>query len=248
MKLFDWKLNSGKNEVCFLGDLHYGAPNCQVSDIKSCIKQIKNRNIQVMLMGDLVENGTRESVGAGVYEQVMHPSQQIKDVISLLHPIKDQIICSMQGNHEERTFKDSGVGISEVIADSLDCNYSNFMSLVRMKNSNLKYDIFGWHGYGSGQSIPGKLKALTKQAEWIDADIYAMGHTHELYHVTDTKRNIDNVGFTDRMRHFILTGSFLKWDGSYAESRGYKPMKIGCPLVTLDGKKHNIEVDLEWFK
>jgi hypothetical protein len=40
----------------------------------------------------------------------------------------------------------------------------------------------------------------------------------------------------------IDSGSFLNWDGSYAEQMGLPPGHTGCPRIRLDGLRHDVHV------
>jgi len=243
MKVFNYKL---EEKLVPLGDLHAGANNFKKEKFKETIKKIKKINASVILMGDLIENATRTSVGSGVYEQDLNPGEQIEDICKKLDPIKDNILLGVSGNHENRTFKQSGLDISKIIMDYLECDYTPYMAMARLKNKYINYDVFAWHGASGASTIAGKLRPLMEKSTWVDADLYLQGHVHELYHVTDTKRIVVKNEFESRLKHFVLTGSYLGYDDSYAEMKGYRPAKIGSPLITFDLKKHHIGVDLEW--
>lgn len=242
---FNYKLKSGIEHIVPLGDLHHGAINSDTKELKKTIKKIADLDAKVILMGDLIENASKTSVGAGVYEQNLNPSEQISDLIELLQPIKKNILFSIIGNHESRELSE-GIDLSKIISDSLGCDYAKFVGVGRLFNKNVSYDIFAWHGATGAATVPGKLRPLMQKSEWFDADLYLQGHVHELYHVTEIKRFYKDDELVDKLKHFILTGSYLKYDGSYAEQKGLKPCKMGSPLIRLNGKKHEIGVDLEW--
>jgi hypothetical protein len=245
MKKFNYKLKSGIEHIVPLGDMHYGAKNCDVKEFKKTIKKIADLDAKVILMGDLIDNASKTSVGAGVYEQDYNPTEQISNLVELLQPIKKNILFSVIGNHEARELSE-GIDLSKIIADSIGCDYAQYVGVGRLFNKNISYDIFAWHGATGAATVPGKLRPIMQKSEWFDADIYLQGHVHELYHVTEIKRFYDGDDLKDKLKHFVLTGSYLKYDGSYAEQKGLKPCKMGSPLIRLNGKKHEIGVDLEW--
>ena len=45
-----------------------------------------------------------------------------------------------------------------------------------------------------------------------------------------------------KKKHYILTGGFLNWKGSYAETKAYAPLQIGCAKATLSGKKYDVHI------
>jgi len=122
------------------------------------------------------------------------------------------------------------------------------MCICDVEVGKISYRIYTWHGHGSSQMTAGRVKILQRQAETVEADVYAMGHVHELFDTTLPKREVVKGGFEDIFRHYILTGAYLKWDESYAEQNGYRMVKMGSPLLILDNKQKNSTVDLTWCK
>ena len=56
-------------EVLFIGDVHWGSPQCDKPRFLAMIDYALKNRLYVFLMGDLIEMATRHSVGGGVYEQ-----------------------------------------------------------------------------------------------------------------------------------------------------------------------------------
>lgn len=249
MKSYNYKLNKTEHKIVPIGDIHLGSSGCDIELLQQKIRDIKNLNADVLLMGDMIENATKTSPGNGVYSQIMSPMQQVEEIIRLFKPIKKQIIMGVIGNHCVRASVSSGIDLMKVMMDGLDAGdkYAEYTGICRFKNNNTSYDLYAWHGSGGGSTLQGAIRPLRRQAEWINSDILLMGHVHHLYHESELSRRLNVNGvFEDVSKHFVLTGSFMKWDGQYPEMVGYKPMKLGCPLITLNGKKKEVRVDLEW--
>jgi len=66
------KLNvkPGKNyaELLFWGDVHLGYPTCNIEKAKAMLDYALEKKVYVILMGDLLEAGLRDSVGDSVYK------------------------------------------------------------------------------------------------------------------------------------------------------------------------------------
>jgi len=91
---------NGYAEVMFIGDVHFGSPQCDVERfIANLTYALKNR-IYVFLMGDMCEISTRHSVGAGVYEQDKTADEQHEQMVKWLTPLADMglIIGNLRGN------------------------------------------------------------------------------------------------------------------------------------------------------
>lgn len=249
MELFKHSFKSNKPlEIVALGDIHLGSPECDVEMLKTIVQKIKKRKAKVILMGDLIDLGLRDSPGAAVYEQNMPPSKQVKEIVSILSPIKNQIISSVVGNHEYRLSKTSGIDMGELIATSLECNYGKYQCVNSIKLNSQTYNIFSTHGSGSGQTTESRINSFKKYLEQIDTDIIVAGHCHDLADRIFNKRIVSPNGFNIKSTHLVLAGNFLSWDCSYGEFKGYPILRKGCPLIKLYPKSHKIDVDLNWFE
>ena len=93
-----------------IGDLHIGSPHFDKKELMNQLKLIdENRDkARIIIMGDLAETALKDSVGAGVYEQQENAQQQMMTAKVLLYPYRDLIDGIVTGNHEERTYKNSG--------------------------------------------------------------------------------------------------------------------------------------------
>lgn len=87
-------------EVMFIGDVHYGSPQCDIERFQANLAYCLTHKIYVFLMGDITEVATRHSVGAGVYEQTMTADDQHVQMVEWLEPLSkaNLIIGSHRGN------------------------------------------------------------------------------------------------------------------------------------------------------
>ena len=233
---WEYSFNKDKQYLIGLGDLHYGAKSCDVAKFKEKVRSIKKYGTAVILMGDLIENANRYSVGAGVYEQVMTPMDQMDDVCKLLEPIKDQCMAMLDGNHEFRTWKECGFRPTQIMADRLDIPYAGFEAFVRMKVKKSVYTVYATHG-STGSRFPWtRMKCLEDIMRNVDSDICLMGHTHDkLYHEMAYK------GITPKKKIGVLTGSFLGDDSfGYAAMKNLPPVKTGMIVLELSGKEWDV--------
>jgi len=91
-----------------------------------------------------------------------------------------------------------------------------------------------------------KINRAMEIARDFDADIYLVGHTHELLGF----RKIKLVNDGDRMKEkkviFALTGSFLKTyslnSHSYGEASLYPPPKTGIVSILIDAERKDLHV------
>jgi predicted phosphodiesterase len=229
-----------------LGDMHWGHPNCQRDVIEGYLESAEENNALILLMGDLIENSTRQSVGAGVYEQIQNPDDQIAEILDLLGPYKDRIVAMLTGNHEERSFKDSGIDPSRYMSRVLGVPYLRYGGFLRLILGNVGYTAYVTHGSSGSATSSGKLNAVKKLAAIADADVYLMGHMHELLLDTVIRKYLDLRSKTvkDRRQHFVVTGGFLSYEDSYSEMKNYSPSKIGAPRIRFSDQEHDIHVSI----
>lgn len=235
--------SDNKKEFKFVpfGDIHLGAKNCDTELVHKYLDKVKKEKAHILLMGDLIENASRISVGTEVYKQTLNPTEQVKKITEWFK--HHNIMASQRGNHELRAWAVLGIDIGEIIANNLDTFYVPNMGLYHMSVGKQKYDAFAWHPRKNASTTPARINIIKKQAEWIpQAELFMLGHMHDLYHTTELRR----IDGEFKPVHYVLTGSFLNWDDGYAEELGLRPTKLGAPLITLSGKEHAIKVDLEW--
>ena len=88
-------------------DVHLGARECKEQEFRRFIDMVsKTPNMYLILGGDLVDNGLRNSL-TNVFKAVYSPSEQKKMMAKILEPVKDRVLCSVSGNHERRSTRDA---------------------------------------------------------------------------------------------------------------------------------------------
>lgn len=226
-----------------IGDLHVGDPLFNEKKFKEFVNSIKSRDdTYLILMGDLLDCAIKDSIG-DTYSAVQNPQQAKKYLIELLQPIKSKILGVVQGNHEFRVWKSSGVDISEDIANALDCPYNREGLLLNIRlghtnNPNIRqnYTIYATHGVGAGRTIGSKTNVMKRASEIVLANIYVIGHTHQPNVFPDTYYVPDVIHkkVIAMTRYYVNGGSFLDW-GGYAESKMYSPVPIKAVTIILSG-------------
>jgi len=232
-----------------IGDVHFGAKDCDVKLFEDHLKMIqKTPNSAVILTGDLCNIGLHDSAGAGCFDDEYNPHEQYDRLIKYLSPLKDKIIAALVGNHEERIRNKTSFDITKLLCVELKCDYLGYGGMLRLLVNTVPYHIYATHGSGGGRTIAGKMKRCWDMQFNAQADLYLHAHVHALNHYPKNYFKIDNQRrcLVEETRHFVLTGSFLKWDGSYGEKKGFQSMQPGIPKIKLFGNlsrgKKKIEV------
>lgn len=193
-------------------------------------------------LGDTTENALRGSPGAAVYTQTLSIQDQIQAAVDYWAPVAKQnkLLYKHAGNHGDRTLKETGISLDEIISDKIGVPFAGWDALVTIKVGKQSYVIHSCHGKRNGRGPSGAIRACIAQAERAQAEIYLRGHHHT------TTLCYDQVATPQGLikRGFGVTGSFLRWDGSYAEQSEYNPAYIGCLQLTLYKDKHDFELKI----
>lgn len=196
-------------------------------------------------MGDLLDIGIKTSIGGSVYDNKKKPNDQIKYVISLLEPFAKQIDGLISGNHEWRIYKDVGIDISEHIAMVLKVPYLKHVGIITYSFSKRAYNINMFHGKGGG-SVEHALATVKNMATKVHADVYLMGHVHAKGFTERQMKEVDsrNGKVNEITQKFVLTGSSLEYDESYAEQMNLQINTQGFPLIILHGDTPRKEIEV----
>lgn len=235
-------------EVVFLGDVHLGSPQCDEERFKRMLAYCLENNVYVFLMGDLIENANRLSVGAGVYEQLEIAESQHERMVAFLQPLVDKnlILGSLSGNHEDRTYLLSGVNIAKALARELKIPYLGSACWSYFKVGDQTYKVYALHGASGSRFVYTKLKALVDISHSFDADLIAMGHVHECADTSQIVQTYDphKKVIVERKKWLLITGHYLSYDGSYGQAKGMPIGKMGSPKVKFFSGRHDIH--LSW--
>lgn len=234
-----------------ISDCHIGDPNFDEQKLMRYIDWIKETpNAKVILVGDIMNTATKESV-SDTYSEVMNPMAQLKYATKLFEPIKDRIIGVTTGNHERRIYRSTSIDTSAMLAANLGAFYREdglFLKIRIGKGNDTKkvsYLLYATHGFGGGKKMGGKANNLQSISNNIFADIYVVGHTHTLQAFQDMFLMPDprNNNVIEVKRTYCNAAAFLKY-GGYGEYQGFTPSKLGTVRLRLDGKKKDVHVSI----
>lgn len=235
-------------------DLHIGSNKCDMDLIKARIERVKNDpNTYGVLLGDIVNNSTKTSVG-DVYNESLSPMSQITTAIELFRPIAHKIIGGTSGNHERRSYKQDGIDLLYFMFTELNIadKYAYDAALLfirfgindRYKRRKMCYTVYLTHGDGQGgRMIGGKANGLQRRGQIVNSDIVITGHTHTPFTFRSMSYAVDYQKSTvkEREQVFVNASATLKYE-EYAELYGLAPSSVISPRVVLNSHKRGILV------
>lgn len=240
-----------------IADVHLGARECMEQEFISFIGTIAEKpNVYVILGGDLIDNGTRNSV-TNIFRATMPPSAQKKEMAKILAPIRDKILCAVSGNHELR--KDNRCADDDPLYDIL-CKidaenvYRENIAFLKLQFGNVEgagqrnptYVLTVCHGAGGGQLTSGAVLRGERFAYSIDgADALIYGHTHRPFTTTPGKIVIDTHNNRVSVKPFkvINMTSWLDYT-DYAAQKMLTPTAHALQTITLCGDHKEMVVTM----
>lgn len=239
-----------------LGDIHFGSLDCCEDEIEAEAAKVKQtKNALIIGMGDycdsILKNDPRFNIEglADWLKKGNIAESQRKRAVRLFTPVKGKIICLLTGNHEEELHFRYQEDITRNICNDLGVRYGGYQCFIRLvferENSNEKHQVIihAWHGAGAAQTEGARLMRLVRLVNEMEADIYLMGHLHAITQHTPDRLILRNGKIRSSKLNAVITGSWLKGYAqpengqelapSYVERQGYKPNRIGCPVIHI---------------
>lgn len=250
------KLKHAKNiELVVLADIHIGDPLFNKKEFLKARDYIRDtENCFCILNGDLINNATKNSV-SDIYAEELKPMEQINILLDYLEPIKDKILAATSGNHELRSYKESGIDIMAIVmkqlgildryADEAYYIFLYFGDKYRGRTAPMCYTIYGTHGSGGGSSSGAKMNKLISMSNICYADLYIMSHLHQAM-ATSTDFLLPDFGnqcVLQKTMKFLMGNSFLYY-GGYGERAGYRPLNNSFKKATLSGTERIIKIEI----
>lgn len=258
MKLINVTIPDDHGYIIPIGDLHRGDHHLSAKGLAKLVGYldwVKERsNAYVFLMGDLLNTASRDSK-TNPFES-LSGSDEYQRTVDLFRPYSDRIVGCITGNHEQRMYKQFGFNPLQPFCNELNVPYCGYSAALRIRVGKRKdrpneYHQLYWgfchHGTGGGGTLGAALNKKVKLQEIVHGmDFYMAGHDHQL--VVGT-RNIllpKREQIVHQRVHYIDTGSFLDWDGSYAEEAAMHISKQGSPRLRFDGREdhHDLHVSI----
>lgn len=241
-------------ELIPISDTHIGDPSVNEQKVAELIRYVDDHpNTYALLNGDLMNNAIKSSK-SDTYTEYLSPMEQMVKLVNMIRPISHKILAVTQGNHERRTWKESGVDITRLMCRELglEDKYAEGMAYIFLRfgetngknhNRQQRYTILITHGSGGGKSVGSKANRLADLVSIADADIYIYGHTHQTIAFKEGFIRVDpcsdSVRDVDRL--FVNSGAYMQW-GGYAEQNQYRPSVIVTPHIILSGTDRKMTV------
>jgi hypothetical protein len=265
--------------IIFLGDVHEGAKNMAKEKFQKAKEKIieirRDNKVLLVGMGDYIDciNHKDPRFSRAEIEEKYEiqdlknlPAKQMEYFLDNVRPIIDSFIAWLYGNHEESYVKHNGSDPMSVIeyyykykidAEFPILGYDGWIDIGITRNEpnrdrpHFKFSIRVDHGTGGGGFREGyPINKVHDIYRWDIADIYCMGHIHQLATDQATKKICEHGKISRIKTLYGCNGCFLY--KSKQGSRGYyegKPGKystIGMLDAVITVGKTKRDCNLEW--
>ena len=242
-------------EIHIFADEHIGDEFSDLDSLKKRIEYVRDTpNAYCFLNGDILDNAVIDSVG-DTYSQVFSPLKQLELAVELFAPIAHKILLITHGNHENRTYKKSGINLSQLIATQLGLSDrytpTSAVLFIRLgqgghhtRGRKVSYTLFALHGSGGGKE--GSIATrLANMAAIVDCDIYCHAHSHlpMIYRLGFHRIDTSNSSVAPIEKLFVNSAANLRY-GGYAEAAEFKPPSRKSPVIYLSGERKEFEARL----
>jgi hypothetical protein len=239
--------------------------------LRSWVKAVATRpNAWTVLMGDTMDcarthfrnhvRGYRQDSNSQ-HALDDYVRKDVADLAKALEPIKGRIAGAILGNHFWE-FMD-GTNSEQYLCQLLGIPYLGAMGVIRAEfrdgrsgKQRASIVVFVHHHGGSkgGRLTGGDVNALERTEGMMEADIYALAHTHRRYATRVPRLRLTTKGkpqLIEDTKVFVRCGAFLKGFGldfpeasrahspSYAETQALRPtdlgwVEVGCKFLCGD--------------
>lgn len=265
-----------KATIHVFSDIHRAAAGCDAKKLRSDINVLKHA---VEERGEL-----HRWIGGGDWSNAIGPKDRRFDQSAVapefrqyigddlfgvearvlaeeFRPIRDYGIGIGMGNHEDKIAGQGEFNPAVDIAERLNLPFLGYNAIIRLrvtvkgKKHSITCVLYWHHGRGSGRTSGGKLKMLQDMTAVVDADVYVVGHTHEIVDAPGVVLSVNRRGklrLVAREQLFLNSGTYLKTynerkrpqqagqynEGAvaatdYGEKAAYKPTVIGHNGFTM---------------
>lgn len=244
-----------------LADVHIGNRWCDTKKFKEYVAD-NDPNTYFVGVGDMIDavivkdekRYKKSSDGSPQHEDAIL-DYQIKELETILEPVKSNIIALGIGNHEEAIVKHCSTNPVKTMCSNLGAmygGYNYFLKLILHENGARVRPVtfFVHHGWSGGsRTAGGDITKFTNAFGNYDADVFLVGHVHKSQYYASPKIGTDGNKLVVKKRFIVICGSFLKTlsdstDVTYAELAGYPPIHLSTPELRITPRSSGVKIEV----
>ena len=238
-------------------DVHKGSKTCDLKAFKAYLND-RDEHTYFFTNGDLWDSiyfrDKRFKASGHEKTDVDDPiDEEVQEMVELLSPIKDKLICIGHGNHEETILKSCHTNMSKRLAKELNVPYLGYSFWFRLclqrDVATKNIDFCCTHGFGGGtRTEGGSITKYAKFADRLNCDIFIVGHDHRKQYVRYPVMGIMGskiVKLKAQPKLVCLGGSWKKAysdgvDTTWEETKGFPAAEVGGIIIEIKDKEFGI--------
>jgi hypothetical protein len=226
--------------ICPIGDIHYGQSDWPEHKFRDNIQWALDRGAYFVGMGDYFEmasvsqrkqfGGLRDSVREEIDDMLLGKAD---DLGCILEPTRGRWLGCVEGNHRWDTLR--GTSVDQHLCRRLHCDFLGTSALVTLKTSKRGHmeslcRLYVHHGVGATRTLGANLNRLGDLMWFQDADIFLMGHSHDILAKKIDRQSVTPDGVHYHQSKLIArTGS---WMLGYVS---HEPLDLDAPAIESRG-------------
>jgi hypothetical protein len=255
MDYFTKQMKDEEFQLALAGDVHVGSLNADLRAFEATIDYCIENETYLIMMGDLVDAITPKDIrydASNMDREHLTISEQFEYIEDELGRLKrGQLLGMVVGNHYSKWAINACSDEKIRMCKRLGARFLGLHAMYRfdMPHDSFKLSVF--HGAGGGYQMGSTMNKLVQEPAKFTADVYAQGHSHNLYHFGKPILEYEEEE-EDRQKRklYINTGCYLKTYregvGGYGESKGYSPQLIGFSCVKFKEFSRPVANDMVW--
>lgn len=251
-------------------DVHRDSKKCRRDLEKSSCEQALSEGAGIIDVGDLFDAmqgpGDRRACKEALRDEHARADYfdaLIEDAETFYAPYAHNIVSLTLGNHEEACIRHYGTNLTKRLANGLrratgapvhPNGYQGWV-IFRVKVNGTKRaskTMYCYHGSGGGGQVTKDSIQLHRRQSYVDADIDASGHTHDLWAISDVRLSVNEAGREQHAKTWGLKCGTLKQTYAngdtkglgFEQRQGHRPKPVGyCWLeLSWDGSRDRLNV------
>jgi len=237
-----------------IGDIHYGEAGFTgkgQAKLKGNLDWLRERETHAfgVFMGDIFNIAGRDSKTSPFGSN----SREIIEAVDFFMPYRDLFKGGIGGNHEFRVENQYGFNPMELFCKFLEIPYLGNLAVVKVQVGqrpntpwyNQTYYMAIHHTSTGGRTLGSALNGVEQLSKVVGGcDVYAGGHNHQLISGVRSTYLPTPFGLKELKQHYVSCGSYLDFEGSYAEQKPYAPGKLGSPRIRFGGERDHHDVHI----
>lgn len=218
-----------------LYDVHVGSREHDGALFERHLEWIANTpNVFTWNGGDAFENKTPHEGNMG--HDPLSPEEQLLEVTRQFGKVQHKMLFSIPGNHEDRTFKQSGMSGAKRLAENLRVPYFGDYCFCTIRWRGNNFRILAHHGSGGAQTPGAQRNSARKDLGWAKPDMLWTGHLHQPMVDTAFVADIDQKTGRAFQRDvlIVISPSYVKYFGGYAAHKRMAPGLRGLTVAILN--------------